>query len=624
MSAVVPSERRSAWQQMVDDAIALLRDNAPRVLELATQLQGMHDTDPRCVHFGLALELIVPLFREDLDRESELMPLLTACEDSGNWECACLTSVAVTIGLRVRNHSAARAKFAAERLLRYIEQTPPCPARTLALNSMGVCASDVGDVDQAARWYYAALDEAQALGLTGREAHIRANIAELLYLCGNAEEARVVVAQGVAIADANGGGWLRLYTRTMLALCSMALGDSAAGVAAIDPMHELPEERWAQSPVSRAFLLAASALVLTDVGQLERANQMIVRGVELIEGQIEQQFTPYVWWARGHWLHAHGRLDEALADLQTALDRYDAGGFVFLPMRVAHEMYRIHRIRGEYSQALAMHERFHTWYDRVQSQSTRTRLQVLRSEHAVKNLQADAQRQRDMSAAKSRFIAMASHEFRTPLAAVQSSAELLRFYHERMDAAERERVLADLQHGVDRLQTTMEQVLLLARTDAGKLAVRREPLDWLACVHDVIAHMRRGNGGRNPLQLIEPDAELAALRPSLDRSLFDQALSNLISNACKYSEAGQTVWVRFERAGGKLVLEVRDQGIGIPLEDQARLFDSFERGSNALDIQGTGLGLAIVRRAAHAHDAQVSFESAPGAGSCFRLAFPVA
>jgi signal transduction histidine kinase len=621
MNAVIPSAPRASWQDWVDEAVSLLRDDPERVHALADQLKSTASV--RGQLFAQALDLIVPLFREDVSREAELQPLLARAEAEGAWDCACLIGVAVTLGMRVRDMSQERWAFARERLVGYIERCAPSPCRTLAMNSMGVCASDVGDVDESARWYYAALDETQALKLTGREAHVRANIAELLYLCGNAEEARAVVAQGVAIAEQVGGGWLKLYTRSILALCCLALNDAQGGVDAVEPMFEMPQERWAQSPVSRAFLLAASALVLTDVGQLERAGGYIENAAALVEGQAERQFSPYVWWARGHWLHARGDGAGALQELQRALDTYNAGGWVFLPMRVAHEMYAIHRERGEHAQALAMHEQFHRWYDQVQSQSTRTRLQVLRSEHALKSLRADAQRQRDVADMKSRFIAMASHEFRTPLAAVQSTAELLRYYHERMPSDERERVLGDLMHGVDRLKTTMEAVLLIAKGDAGKLNIQREAFNWFEATREVVSQVRRATSERNPIDLIAPDAELQSLRPALDRGLYEQALSNLISNACKYSSAGQRVRVCFHASPQNLTLEVHDLGIGIPHEDQARLFQSFERGSNALDIQGTGLGLAIVRRAAHAHDAEVQFESEPGKGSVFRVLFPL-
>jgi signal transduction histidine kinase len=343
----------------------------------------------------------------------------------------------------------------------------------------------------------------------------------------------------------------------------------------------------------------------------------------------ERQLSPYTWWASGRLLHMKGQPEQAIEHLETALRESAESGYSFMPMKAAREIYDIHVQQGRTALALAAHERYHALYVRVNDQSARLKLQLLRTSEELSSAQREAEQHQEMAKTKSRFIAMASHEFRTPLAAIQSSVELLRHYADRMDSSEREKLWDELDGSFTRLKLTMEQVLVLSKSEAGKLPVNLLPTDWWNTTLEIVAEVQRAFGTRNTVNVVCKDLSLRTQTAMLDVSLFRQALGNLVSNACKYSAEGQAVQLDCWRENvheatsstNWLVVEVADSGLGIHSNDHERLFALFERGRNTEHISGTGLGLAIVKRAVDAMGGQVGFESELGKGSVFTLRF---
>ncbi len=621
-----------SWRVWVNEAVELLREDGAAVSVLAGRLAA--EDSPLARAYGQLLPMLPPLFTRAPGASPPLTAVLALFEELGDASGQALVLCGKLVQLRPQMATDDGWALASRRLAPLAAQIELSPIRVFAWNAAAVSATDSGRVEEAARWYYAALDDSRQLGLSRREAHVRANIGELLYVCGNTGEAVEMLEEALLLAKQDRGPWLQTYVRAILALCRLTLGEPAAAKAALAPMlstlqhppirSDGPEQ---YSHWSDGFACAAAALVLTQTGDLEVAEQCLTAAHSAFATKRAPQLAPYAWWASGQLRRAQGRIEEALVDLQKAIDTYDDAGYVFLPMRVSWQMYEIHRERGNFELALALYERYHGWYDTVQSQSARTRLQLLTARQALKGAQAEAARERELAAMKTKFIAMASHEFRTPLAAVQSTSELLRYYHDRMDEEEREQVLSDLMRSVDRLKTTMEQVLLLSKGDAGKLSVQRQAIDWPRIAQDVVRESSAAFAQRNPIDLhFESDVKQCV--PLLDETLFRQALANLVSNACKYSDENQPVEVHFERERNEagalaLAMHVRDRGIGIPEADRRRLFESFERGSNTEHVQGTGLGLVIVHRAAQMLGAQLSYDSEVGRGSTFTLRFPL-
>ncbi len=234
--------------------------------------------------------------------------------------------------------------------------------------------------------------------------------------------------------------------------------------------------------------------------------------------------------------------------------------------------------------------------------------------------------EKELGDLKTRFVSMASHEFRTPLATIQTSSELLQHYNERLSAEERTDALSDIQRAVQRMQAMMDSFLAFGRMDAGSTVFAPRNIALLPCLQGLLHETRSAQYRRHAVTIyLEPPLH-AQTHLMLDEILLGQMVMNLITNACKYSAQGTQVSViaaqQDSQQGKQLLITVRDEGIGIPDNELPRLFESFYRTSNANTIPGTGLGLAIVDRAARAHGGSVQVRSQIGQGSQFTLALP--
>jgi PAS domain S-box-containing protein len=230
------------------------------------------------------------------------------------------------------------------------------------------------------------------------------------------------------------------------------------------------------------------------------------------------------------------------------------------------------------------------------------------------------EQQKALNELRSRFVAMTSHEFRTPLAAILSAEELLRHYGDRLPPDERLETLDSIAGGVQRMSRMLDRVLLLGRADAQMLEYKPALLDLPTLCRQLVQEAR--------VQHPESSCEVVAdIAPELGRAPYDEKLlrhifSNLLSNAIKYSPQGGTVRFAARPDGDGVRFEVSDPGIGIPPDEIGHLFESFHRASNVGTIQGTGLGLAIVKNAVETHGGTIAVDSRLGAGTTFTVRLP--
>lgn len=240
-------------------------------------------------------------------------------------------------------------------------------------------------------------------------------------------------------------------------------------------------------------------------------------------------------------------------------------------------------------------------------------------EQAKNELAAALDKERELGELKSRFVSMASHEFRTPLTSVLSSAGLAAQYAERQDFESVKKHAERIKNAVNGLNTILTEFLSLGRLEEGKVAVNWEEADLVECVAEVHEGLRN---------LFKPGQTFEHLHTGPATTRIDCALSkniliNLISNAIKYSPEGAPIVVETIVSEKTTHLSVRDRGIGIPEAEQKHLFDRFFRASNAANsTQGTGLGLYIVQRYAEMMGGTVGFESSE-AGSVFWVEFGI-
>jgi signal transduction histidine kinase len=232
------------------------------------------------------------------------------------------------------------------------------------------------------------------------------------------------------------------------------------------------------------------------------------------------------------------------------------------------------------------------------------------------------EQERELSELKTRFLSMASHEFRTPLAIILSSAELLEHYSHRFTEEKRLTHLHRIQASVRGMVALLEDVLLVGRAEAGRLAFNPQPLDLVPFCRELVEEFQLGPAAGHELGL--DLVGLESLPAILDEQLLRHILSNLLSNAVKYSPAGSPVRLALARVGERAVFTVADQGIGIPARDQGRLFEPFHRAGNVGSAPGTGLGLNIVRRAVELHRGSIELRSQEGRGTTVVVELPLA
>ena len=234
------------------------------------------------------------------------------------------------------------------------------------------------------------------------------------------------------------------------------------------------------------------------------------------------------------------------------------------------------------------------------------------------------QRQSELNSMKSRFISMASHEFRTPLATIHGSVELLQHYGERLSADKKQVTLQKIDAAVQRMTHMLENVLLIGRSDSGQLEFKPSPLAITPFCLGLVDELRSSMTSQFShihlvLELPEPDQQFL-----LDDILIRNIVGNLLSNALKYSPDRGEVRFTVRELDNQLVFIVSDVGIGIPAADQPHLFDSFHRASNVGAIAGTGLGLSIVKDAVSCHKGNIEVHSEVGRGSRFTVTIPIA
>ncbi len=239
---------------------------------------------------------------------------------------------------------------------------------------------------------------------------------------------------------------------------------------------------------------------------------------------------------------------------------------------------------------------------------------------AEEDLLKALEREKELGRLKSNFVSLVSHEFRTPLGIIMSSAEILRDYFDSLEPAERTEHLDSIQRSTRRMADLMEEVLLLGMFEAGRMDFKPEWLDLGVLVRKIVDEVRSATANACPIHLeISPES----CHARTDERLFRHIFTNLLSNAVKYSDPGKPVDFVVQREGTRAVCRVRDHGRGIPAEDREWLFRAFHRGRNVADRPGTGLGLVLVKRCVELHSGSVEVESCPGKGTIFTVLLPL-
>ncbi len=245
--------------------------------------------------------------------------------------------------------------------------------------------------------------------------------------------------------------------------------------------------------------------------------------------------------------------------------------------------------------------------------------EVTERKRAEEEARGALEKERELNELKTKFVSIASHEFRTPLSAVLSSASLINQYNERGEKDKVDKHVQRIKSSVNHLTSILNDFLSLGKLEEGVIDINKDSLklrDFIDSIREEMSPLLK----QGQQLAVEFDSETEIYS---DARILRNILFNLISNASKYSPEQKTILLKFEKRNGAFILSVQDEGIGIPEEDQKHLFDRFFRASNSGNVQGTGLGLNIVKRYAELLGGIITFQSNSGKGSIFTVTVPI-
>lgn len=228
--------------------------------------------------------------------------------------------------------------------------------------------------------------------------------------------------------------------------------------------------------------------------------------------------------------------------------------------------------------------------------------------------------EQELSHFKSRIISTVSHEYRTPLTTINSSAEILERYLHKLDAAKQRKHFQRIQTSVKHLTALVEDVLFINRAELEKVELNPEPLDLVSFFEEIVEGLQITVDEKHQLFFTHHRSCECA---NFDPKLLRQMITNLLSNAIKYSPQGGKITLTLSCEENQVVFQVQDQGIGIPEADQSKLFESFSRAGNVGTIAGTGLGLSIVKKCVDLHKGEITVKSEIGVGTTFTVKLPL-
>lgn len=279
--------------------------------------------------------------------------------------------------------------------------------------------------------------------------------------------------------------------------------------------------------------------------------------------------------------------------------------------------HRVHERTEELGQLISKLEHINKELAREVKERRQTELLLQKKRE---ELRSALEKERELSELKSRFVTMASHEFRTPLSTILTSATIISKYNAPDQEDKRFRHVERIKSSVYNLTSILDDFLSLGRLEEGNIQCTLSEFDIVNFSTDLTGELKEvTRKGQTILYHHSGEREKVVLDKNLTRNIC----INLLSNAIKYSDEGKQILFNTHIDEDQLTISVTDQGIGIPENEQQHIFERFFRAHNASNIQGTGLGLNIVRKYAELMHGVVSFNSEPGKGSVFTVRLPV-
>lgn len=264
----------------------------------------------------------------------------------------------------------------------------------------------------------------------------------------------------------------------------------------------------------------------------------------------------------------------------------------------------------------------------LEKEKIRLESEILERRRTEEMIRKTLEKEKELGELKSRIITTISHEFRTPLTTILGSAELLKNYGHQWIEDKKLKHFQRIEGSVEHITKLLNDVILIGQAEAGQLGFNPSQLDVVVTIHQIFDELQRslesqheGHEGTVPTMIFASQCE--ETQANWDGKLLRQIVTNLASNAVKYSPKGGLVRLNLVCQEDQAIFRIQDEGIGIPTEERERVFETFYRASNAGTIQGTGLGLAIAKKCVDLLEGQITLESEVGVGTTVTVILPL-
>lgn len=245
---------------------------------------------------------------------------------------------------------------------------------------------------------------------------------------------------------------------------------------------------------------------------------------------------------------------------------------------------------------------------------------ITQRKQAEEEIEKALTKEKELGELKSRFVSMTSHEFRTPLAVICSSAEILMNFGHRLDEKSKRDHLECIQTYVNHTTRLLDDILLINKAETGNLVFQPDLLDIVLFCQSLTQEIQLSSSNHT---IVFSGNSQSHVIGNFDKKILRQIFVNLLSNAIKYSPNSAIVNFNLDITESNVIFSIQDQGIGIPEADQAKLFQSFHRAENVSNIPGTGLGLSIVDKCVDLHQGTIAVNSQLGRGTTFIVTIPL-
>ncbi|NJM26653.1 MAG: HAMP domain-containing histidine kinase, partial [Bacteroidia bacterium] len=237
----------------------------------------------------------------------------------------------------------------------------------------------------------------------------------------------------------------------------------------------------------------------------------------------------------------------------------------------------------------------------------------------TRELNVALQKEKELVEMKSKFVSIASHEFRTPLTTISIASGFIKKYKHKLNPGDIDQKLANIDKQVDHMTHLLDDVLMIGKSEAGKIMINVDPVDLADLIRQLVSEVEQSTRKSHDI-IFSFDTRYRTF--NTDEKLIRNIVINILTNAIKFSPGKDKVYLVADDQLELLRIQVRDEGLGIPEDDMKNLFGSFYRASNVASIQGTGLGLSIVKKAVELLQGSIKVESQLGRGTTVTITLP--